>query len=140
MSNDLKAKVRSLYERLNAHDHAVMDELMHQDLVDHASHGSTQSLEAHKAFVRASHGAFSDMRFTVEDVLGEGEKVVARGRLAGTNDGSFLGAPPTGRKIDISWTAIYRFRDGKIAERWLNGDDYGFMVQLGFVTPPGPPR
>ena len=129
--------VKKLYARLNEKDHSVMRETMHETLKDHASHGSTDGLAAHEAFVRASHGAFSDLKFTVAQVFGEGDLVCARGRMTGTNDGSFMGAPPTGRKIDITWTAVYRFEGDKIAERWLNGDDLGFMTQLGFVTPPG---
>jgi predicted ester cyclase len=134
-----KNTVKKLYSRLNERDHAVMRETMHETLKDHASHGSTDGLAAHEAFVAASHGAFSDLRFTVDALFGEGDLVCARGRMSGTNDGSFLGAPPSGRKIDITWNAIYRFEGDKIAERWLNGDDLGFMTQLGMVTPPGPP-
>ena len=63
---------------------------------------------------------------------------MARGRLSGTHRGAFMGAPATGRAFSMGWVSIYRFRGDKIAERWLQGDDFGMMVQLGFVQPPRP--
>jgi predicted ester cyclase len=48
-----------------------------------------------------------------------------------------MGAPPTGKSFSIDWMAVYRFQDGKIAERWLQADDLGMMAQLGFVQLPG---
>ena len=79
--------------------------------------------------------AFPDCRVTVEDVIAEGDKVVARWRLAGTHKGEFLGVPPTGRQANLTGIAIFRITGGKIAEQWENHDDLGLMQQLGAVPP-----
>ena len=79
------------------------------------------------------------LRYRICSVTAEGDRVVARGRLGGTHRGPFLGAPPTGRAFSIGWIAVYRVEGGKIAERWLQGDDLGMMLQLGLMKPPGAP-
>ena len=134
------ARVQALYDRLNRRDATMMAELLHEDLKDHTSHGETDGRAAHEQHVLASIEGFPDLRFEVSDLFGDGDKVVARGRLSGTNKGPFMGAPPSGKAFSIAWIAIYHFRGDKVAERWLQGDDFGMMVQLGFVAPPGLPR
>ena len=137
--NDPKQLVSSLYDRLNRRDTSVLEQSIAVDLVDHTSHGEFRGLDAHRGHVLASFEAFPDLRFDVDEVLAEGDRVVARGRLGGTHRGPFLGAPPTGRAFSIGWIAVYRVEGGKIAERWLQGDDLGMMLQLGLMKPPGAP-
>lgn len=125
-----KASIQRLYAALNRGDDTVVDELFAPDLQDHASHGTSTGLEAFKQFSALAGAAFPDMQFQVEDVFGEDERVVARGRLTGTQTGPWMGQPATNRPIDIGWMAIYRFAEGLIVERWLIGDDLAMMRQL----------
>lgn len=83
--------------------------------------------------VRQFLTAFPDAHITIEDLIGEGDKVV--GRLVGhaTNTGPFADQPPTGRKVEINSIRIYRIADGKIVETWAMQDRLGLMEQLGFV-------
>jgi len=42
-----------------------------------------------------------------------------------------MGIPPTGRRIHVTWIAIYRVKEGKLAEHWQNIDELGLLRQLG---------
>jgi len=132
-----KESVKRLYDELNRGNFAIVDELLLSGIQDHASHGTTSGLEAFKQFSAVAGAAFPDMQFHVADVIAEGDKVVARGTLSGTNTGPWMGRPATNKPINIGWTAIYRFEGGKIAERWLNGDDLAMMQQLGLIPAAG---
>ena len=138
MTTSFESRVRYLYDRLNRRDASVIAELIHDDLLDHTSHGELQGRAAHEAHVFAGFEAFPDLRFDVDEAFSAGERAVVRGRLSGTHRGPFMGAPPTGKRFSIGWIAIYRFRGDKIAERWLQADDLGMMAQLGFVQMPRP--
>jgi len=131
MTTSLDRTVRDLYDRLNRRDGSVIAELIHEDLLDHTSHGETRGRAAHEAHVLAGFEAFPDMRFDVDEALAAGDRAVVRGRLSGTHQGPFMGAPPTGRSFSIGWIAVYRFHGGQIAERWLQADDLGMMLALG---------
>ena len=67
------------------------------------------------------------------------DTIVEESLFRGTNTGSFLGAPPTGRPVQASSISIYRIANGKIVEHWGENDVIGVMVQLGLMPPPGQP-
>lgn len=77
--------------------------------------------------------AIPDIHATIEDMVAEGDKVVARFTLRGTHKAEFLGVPATGRSISIAVINIYRFEDGRVAEVWQLPDALGLMRQLGAV-------
>lgn len=77
--------------------------------------------------------AFPDIQYTVEDEIVEGDKVVHRLLGRGTQQGEFLGIPPTGKQATWTGIAIYRIAGGKIAERWVTKDDFGTIQQLGAI-------
>jgi steroid delta-isomerase-like uncharacterized protein len=77
--------------------------------------------------------AFPDVQYTVEDEIAEGDKVVHRLIGHGTQQGEFLGIPPTGKQATWTGIAIYRIAGGKIAERWVNVDNLGTIQQLGAI-------
>jgi predicted ester cyclase len=74
--------------------------------------------------------AFPDLSFTIEDLIAEGEKVVVRGKMEGTNTGTFNAMPPTGNPVTMGFITIARVREGKIVETWGYNDMAGFMRQL----------
>lgn len=79
-----------------------------------------------------------DFRTTLEDLVGEGDRVGIRGRTEGTHTGTIPGVPPTGNAVAFTWCAIYRFANGRIVERWLNDDALSTFRQLGLI-PAGQP-
>ena len=73
-----------------------------------------------------------DLRVELEELLAEGDQVVAWMRMSGTG--------PGGHRVDFRHAHRFRLRDGLIVEHWAVRDDLRGMVQAGVVTPPGPPR
>lgn len=56
-----------------------------------------------------------------------------RATMSATHQGSFMGIPPTGKRVEISGIEYFRLANGKIVERWVMFDDLGLMEQLGVV-------
>ena len=77
-----------------------------------------------------------DPRFTVEDVIAEGDRVAVRWRHRGTQVEPFLGLPATGKPFEIAGIDIYRGEDGRLAEHWHVVDQLAMLVQLGFIPAP----
>ena len=80
---------------------------------------------------------FPDVRFEIEDMIAEGDKVVARWTMYATNSGSFLGRPPTGKQIAMSGITIYRLANGQISEARSELDQLGMLQQLGVIPATG---
>jgi len=76
--------------------------------------------------------SFPDLAFAVEDVVAGGDKVVARVRFTGTQNGAFAGMPPTGKSVDVALIDIMRYADdGLVQEHWGVLDAMAMMQQLG---------
>jgi len=78
--------------------------------------------------------AFPDYHVELEDLIVEGDKVVVRERITGTNRGPFLGIPPTGRPICVDAIDILRIEDGRVVEHWGIADSTTMVRQLGLAT------
>ena len=89
-----------------------------------------------RKFYQGLWRAFPDLHIDVEDLIGEGEMLAWRLQVTGTHKAEFRGVPPTGTEIEFSAHYFFRFRDGKIVERWTNFDRLGVMVQLGAIPSP----
>jgi predicted ester cyclase len=81
--------------------------------------------------------AFPDLRFAVEDMVAEGDKVVLRYTIRGTHRGELMGIPLTDKQVTLTATETYRLAGGKIEEQWVNMDALGMMQQLGAIPQPG---
>jgi len=77
--------------------------------------------------------AFPDLRLTVEDIIAEGETVVARWSCRGTHKGDLNGIAPTGKQFNVTGVSIARFTNGKMSEGFVNWDALSLMQQLGVV-------
>lgn len=114
------------------------DAYISADFVDHDPWpGTPGTLEGFKAGTRAFLAAFSDLSVAFDDIVAEGDKVAVRGRIRGTHTGEFMGAPATGRQVDVPGIDIVRIRDGKMVEHWGVFDAATMMRQLGLMPSPG---
>jgi predicted ester cyclase len=77
--------------------------------------------------------ALPDMQFTIEELLADGDTVVARFTTHGTQTSTFQGIPATGAAAAASGIAIYRLAGGKIVAQWLEYDRLGTLQQLGLI-------
>ena len=80
---------------------------------------------------------FPDVVSTIEDLIAEGDKVVARWRARATHTGEYMGIPPTGEEVEFTGISVYRIEGGKIAESWNSEDQFGLLRQIGAVPQPG---
>lgn len=143
-----KAIVRRIYEELwDERKLGVADEVIAAEGYVNYDTGLTPmpgGPEDFKAVVQMVTAGFPDNRHKVEEMIAEGDRVVARVTLTGTNEGAFMGLSPTGRSIEVNEIHIYRLRGGKVVEHRVGRDDMGAMRQLGVipdsVPAPGPPR
>jgi steroid delta-isomerase-like uncharacterized protein len=136
MSEQNKTIVRRLFDELwNKGNLPVADELIAASYTHHDA--STPDLgrgpESEKKRVTLYRTAFSDLRLTVEDMIAEGETVVARWSCRGAHKGDLNGIAPTGKQFVISGVSIVRFTGGKMVEGWINWDALGLMQQLSVV-------
>jgi len=92
--------------------------------------------DAFKHFGEGWLAVFPEMHFTAADLIGEGDKVVARSSIRATHQGAFMGIPPTGRRVTGTAINILRLQEGKIVEHWVEMDALDLLHQLGALPVP----
>jgi steroid delta-isomerase-like uncharacterized protein len=134
-----KDLVRRYQEAHNTNNLDALDEIVAADLITHSQMpGVPAGREGGKMVHHVAVAAFLDFRADIEDLLAEGDKVVARLTFRGTHTGGeFMGIPPSGRQFTFSAISIFRIADGKIVEHWGEEDSLGWLQQLGAIPTPG---
>jgi steroid delta-isomerase-like uncharacterized protein len=130
---DNKNLVRRYQEAYNAEDYAALAEVLAADVhTPNIARVMPPGLEGAIAVHKTTLLGMPDYRTIIEDLIAEGDKVVARVTITGTHTGDFWGVPATGRRINLTAIYIVRIADGKIVEHW--GEENGIKVfrQLGF--------
>lgn len=129
-----KVKVRRFIEEVvNKGNLTTVDELFHSEYVLHIQ-SSAEPIRGAEPVKRTSamfRSAFPDWHDTIEDVIASGDRVVTRWTESGTHKGEFQGIAPTGRQVRLTGIDIFRLKDGKIVEQWVQMDMIGMMQQLG---------
>jgi predicted ester cyclase len=105
------------------------------DYAGHLSGRIHMDVEELKRLERGFAAAFRDVSRAVEDLWGEGDKVVLRVTTRATHCGEFNGIAATGRPVVFAGIVIYRCRDGRIAESWGELDFAGLWRQLSQAPP-----
>ena len=132
---DHAATARRFYELLSAGDLEGFGDLLADDFVEHEeTPGLAPTKDGVLDFFRMYRAAFPDLHFAPEDVLVSGDKVIARVRATGTNQGELMGMPPTDKAVDVQLIDILRFGDDGLAtEHWGVFDALKMMQQLGAI-------
>lgn len=131
---------RFIEEVFNHGDMSLIDELMAPDFVEREAlpPGVPGGREGVKFLTMVFRTAFPDFHVGLDDLIAEGDKLVARSTWTGTQLGEFMGIPPTGRSVSFDVIDIVRLSQGKVLEHWGVMDTSALMQQLGAV-PAGPP-
>ncbi len=139
MSEQNKALVRRYYDQLwNKWDLGVADEIIASDIAFRGSLAMTvEGRDGFRRYVNIVRAAFPDFHNTLEDLIAEGDKVVARLTYRGTHRGEMFGLAPTGRQVVYTGVAVFRISDGQVVDGWVMGDMLGLMQQLGVIPMPG---
>lgn len=135
------AVVRAIEAAWDRNDTAALDASFAPEF-DNAQ-SATPGVPVGLAGSKIAHGgamaAFPDRKVTILGTVAEGDKVLARMRVTGTNTGGapFLGAPePNGARIDFEMWSLYQLRDGKVVAHWGINDGITGMIQVGGLKPP----
>ena len=132
---DHASTMRRLYELISAGDIDGFGDHVAENFVEHEEMpGLEPSKRGVTEMFRMYRAAFPDLRMEAEDVLVSGDKVVARVRATGTQQGEFMGLPATGKSVNVQLIDIIRFgEDGLAREHWGVFDALGMMQQLGAI-------
>jgi len=137
MSWENKIIVRRLYEEVwNKRKLEVVDEVISPS---HALHdpnvsGSQMGPEAYRQQVTRFTTAFPDLRFAIEDIVSEEDKLVVCWTISGTHKGEFMGIAPTGKKVSVEGITINHIGQGKILDSHISWDALGLLRQLGHAA------
>ena len=98
---------------------------------------ATEQVDAARQEAADFRRGFPDVVSTIEDLIAEGDKVVARWRSRATHRGEYMGITPTGKNVELTGISVYRVEGSKIAESWNSEDQLGLIRQLGAVPEVG---
>ena len=136
MSEENKMIMRRWFEEVWNQGRAdAIDELLAEDIVIHGLAGAdgvdVEGANAFREFHRQFRGAFPDMSISVEQLIAEGDFVVARCSVRGSHTGETLGIVASNSAVDFEGIAICKIRDGKFVEAWNTFDFLKMNRQLG---------
>jgi steroid delta-isomerase-like uncharacterized protein len=133
--NANKELIHRWFQALNDHEIEGAVALAADDLVNHAAIPEAQGAAGLRRILGKVLKAFPDATWRCEDVIAEGDRVVCRATMKGTNTGpiEFVRFPiaATGRKCSSEVIHVFRVANGKLAEHWSGRDDLAMMRQLG---------
>ena len=130
-----KALMRRFYDEIVNEGRAdLIEQLVSKDFVEREEFpGLGTDRAGLRDFLGMMRNAFPDFRMEVEDLIGEGDRVVARLTMSGTHKGEFMGMPPSGHSFKVETIDIVRFANGQAVEHWGVTDSGAMMEQLGAV-------
>jgi predicted ester cyclase len=131
-----KAIVRRIYkEYLDELNPAAADELLAADVVVHGARafGEASGRENVKQGFSSFLSGFAERRTEVEDLVAEGDRIVARHTHYAKHVNEVFGIPPTGQQLSVWGIDIFRIENGKIVEWWVIDDTLGMMQQMGAI-------
>jgi steroid delta-isomerase-like uncharacterized protein len=135
-----KHVIRRFVEELwNARRLEVADQIFSEDCVTHQllsgllPEPARRRPQAMKEHVSGWLMSFPDLRFNIEQMIGERDRVVSQLVMEGTHQGTWMGISPTGKKIQIRMMTIHRIENNKIVEDWVLVESLGLFQQLGIL-------
>lgn len=138
---DPELVARRFFEEVwNARRLDVVDEIIAADCITHqlrSADGPVPSEprgpQALKEHILSWLAAFPDLKWEIDSVVTEGERVATWAVAHGTHQGSWLGIGPTRRRVAIRCVVLHRVADGRIVEDWVVTEALGVFQQLGLV-------
>jgi predicted ester cyclase len=134
--------MRRKFEALNAQDAKKMTRCFSPEAEKQIPGGSLRGGDQIAAFVSVFWEAFPDLKSRVTSEVEEALVVAIRGTMTGTHLGVFHtpagDVPPTGRRIDLTFSDDYEVREGVIVSTHFHLDRLQLLEQLGVVPTPTP--
>jgi steroid delta-isomerase-like uncharacterized protein len=130
-----KDLARSFINALNERNVEAAVAGLAEDFVNHGALPGAQGRDAVPRLVGMLWKAMPDLKYRIDDVIAEGDRVVCRVTMTGTHTGPFefkhMPFPATGREVVTEQIHVFRIANGKAVEHWLGRDDIGMFRQLG---------
>lgn len=79
-------------------------------------------------------GSFPSYEMFIDEITGEENRIVVRGRFKGKHEGELNGIPPTHKEVFFPFVIGYEIENNKIISHWLIADQTKLMEQLGVMT------
>ena len=115
----------------------LVDEIFAPDYIDNSASYVEHGIEGVKKHVKFAFNTFGDMRHGLEEMIAEGDLVCIRGTFQATHKGDFMGVQPTGTKLTCPMLWMFRVKEGKIQEGWIDWDSlFSMAMQLGMELKP----
>src|SRR5499425_3379670 len=130
---------RFVEELWNARRLDVADQIFSEDCITHQlrsgalAETASRGPQAMKEHISGWLTSFPDLRFNIEQMIAEGDRVVSQLVMDGTHQGTWMGISPTGKRLHIRMITIHRIASSKIAEDWVLVESLGFFQQLGVL-------
>ena len=130
---------RFVEELWNARRLDVADQIFSEDCVTHQlrsgvlAEPARRGPQAVKEHVSGWLMSFPDLRFNVEQMIAERDRVVSQLVMEGTHQGTWMGISPTGKRLQVRMITIHRIANSKIAEDWILVESLGLFQQLGVL-------
>ena len=131
---DNKSIVRRVFvELIGRGNLGLLEDLVAPDILDHAalSAGWLPGRDGFRQHVTWFRSTCPDMQITVDDLVAEGERVIAFWTFRGAQQGEFWGVQPTGRPVVGSAISALRVQHGQVVEYAVRPDHLGIFLQLG---------
>ena len=130
----MKTDVILWYEAFNRKDPALLERVLNEKWVDiPPAPNQPPGVEGAKQILVELTTAFPDLKIKIEDVLQDGNKVIVRSEISGTQRNPLMGFPAKNRKMAIQAIDIHEFKDGKIVRTWHTEDWLTGLHQLGVL-------
>ena len=115
---------------LNGETSVVNEERFQEDVVVVTSQGDLVGIEACKKHYMNFLTGFSNIEFTIPEVIGQGNRLVKHWNFKGIHTGDFFGMPASGNKLNLSGTTLVTIKDCKIAKEHDFFDMMSMVSQL----------
>ncbi|MFW6153091.1 MAG: ester cyclase [Halobacteriota archaeon] len=138
-AEESKAVVAELFERIDAHDASVFDDLFAPDFTSGIYRSGTgegvEGIDGVTALWEEYWTAFPDLRGETTEVIVEGDDVAVFREEVGTHEGDFRGIAPTGNEITFEYAGHLVVEDGEIVHAHFLGNILNLVTQLGVDSP-----
>jgi steroid delta-isomerase-like uncharacterized protein len=104
------------------------------DCVDHdAAPRQVRGPEGYCTLFAEFRAAFPDFTATPDTIVTTDDSIALAYTMTGPHKGPLMGFPPTSKTMKIRGVPIFKFKDGKVIERWGSSDELGMLQQLGLL-------
>jgi len=116
---------------MNGRKLTLIDQIIDPAFVNHGIPDAKPGPSGFKQVIEQFLQGFPDMKIFPEHIVSDGDLVATRGYWTGTNSGSFMGMPSSGKKVRVDYVDFWKIKNGKCVENWVQMDMMALMQQVG---------